>query len=149
MYVALHLTMAVLYVGFFQRTDCIRQLCARVECFTGCAKITPQRWRIAIFADSVLVMTAQQLLNMLAIGVAKLQQIDLLVMLVASIQVKVCNWNAIALADTALSLMPAIDVSSHYTNVSATCCAALRCDVLRCDVLRCAVLRCAAMTPVI
>ena len=70
---------AKLNAGVFKNTDCIRQQCARVECFTGSARVTEQRWRIAIFIDSVLVMTAQQLLNMLSRGVAALQQIDLLV----------------------------------------------------------------------
>ena len=73
------MTRAILHAGVFRKTECIRQQPATVECFTGNAKVTEQRWRIAIFADSVLVMTAQQLLNMLGRGVAALQQIDLLV----------------------------------------------------------------------
>ncbi len=41
--------------------------------------MTAKRWRIAIALDSVLVMTAQQLLNVLAVKAAHLQQLDLLV----------------------------------------------------------------------
>jgi len=43
------------------------------------SSMTAKRWRIAIALDSVLVMTAQQLLNVLAVKAANLQQIDLLV----------------------------------------------------------------------
>jgi len=50
-----------------------------VECFVKSSSMTAKRWRIAIALDSVLVMTAQQLLNVLAVKAANLQQIDLLV----------------------------------------------------------------------
>ena len=52
---------------------------ARVQCFTKSGRMNPKRWRIAICIDSILVMTAQQLLNNLAVRAASLQQIDLLV----------------------------------------------------------------------
>ena len=75
------MTTAFLHAGVFEHTDCIREQYVQVQCFIRSARITAQRWRIAIFADSVLVMTAQQLLNMLNLDVAALQQIDLLVLM--------------------------------------------------------------------
>ena len=63
----------------FAAAESLRQGNARVECFAKGAKMNPRKWRIAIICDSVLVMTAQQLLNMLHTGVATLQQIQLLV----------------------------------------------------------------------
>ena len=55
------------------------QQCVTVQCFTKSSTLTPKRWRISINIASVLVMTAQQLLNNLAAGVANFSQIALLV----------------------------------------------------------------------
>ena len=63
----------------FAAAQSLRQLNARVECFAKGARLHDRKWRVAIVCDTVLVMTAQQLLNMLAAGVATLQQIQLLV----------------------------------------------------------------------
>lgn len=79
------MTTASPHAGVFKNTECIRQQCVQVDCFIRSARITAQHWRIAIFADSVLVMTAQQLLNMLNLGVAALQQIDLLVLMLTQL----------------------------------------------------------------
>ena len=63
----------------FKQAECIAKHSAKVECFVNSSSMTPKRWRIAICLDSVLVMTAQQLLNNLAVNAASLPQIDLLV----------------------------------------------------------------------
>lgn len=63
----------------FAAAQSLRQLNARVECFAKGARLNDRKWRVAIVCDTVLVMTAQQLLNMLGAGVATLQQVQLLV----------------------------------------------------------------------
>lgn len=63
----------------FKQAECIVKQSAKVQCYVNSTSMTPKRWRIAICLDSVLVMTAQQLLNNLAVNAASLQQIDLLV----------------------------------------------------------------------
>ena len=70
---------ALLPAEVFKQAECIARQSAKVQCFVNSASLTPKRWRIAICLDSVLVMTAQQLLNNLAVNAASLQQIDLLV----------------------------------------------------------------------
>lgn len=66
------------FADVFAAAASLRECSARVNCFTKGATMTPKRWRAAIICDTVLVMTAQQLLNMLGAG-ATLQQIQLLV----------------------------------------------------------------------
>ena len=67
-----------LRVGVFEKADCIKQQSAHVQCFAK-SKINPRRWQHASIGYSILVMTAQQLVNLLGCCGALLQQIDLLV----------------------------------------------------------------------
>ena len=125
------MTTAFLHAGVFKSTDCIRERRVQVQCFIRSARMTAQRWRIAIFADNVLVMTAQQLLNMLNLDVAALQQIDLLVLVLTH-------------------LPPNLMATSADMLFNVLCCAVL-CTVLCCAVLCCAVpchaMLCAVSTP--
>ncbi|DBA88746.1 TPA: hypothetical protein ACH3X1_004165 [Trebouxia sp. C0004] len=79
-FLATTVALAQQQAGVFQRADCIKRQSARVECLVKSSSMTDKRWRMAIRLDSVLIMTAQQLLNNLHAKAAHLQQIDLLVL---------------------------------------------------------------------
>ena len=116
----------------------MNQLSAEVNCFVKGAHMTARRWQIAIFAASVLVMTPQQLLNMLRAEVASLQQISLLVSHLVSecdieYQSHTCFGSAmLCCANAALCQCSAMQCC---TMLFCICCVMLFC--VSCAVLRC------------
>ena len=75
----LHCTIAVSTAEVFEHARSVRGSSSSVRCIAKGASKTLKKWQHAIMYDSILVMTPQQLVDVLKPGHASLQQIQLLV----------------------------------------------------------------------